>query len=266
VNMELRDDNQTEIHSSDDDAVKALVGTLKHIEAPANFERRVMSAISSGDRSRRPFAFLTYAIPVVLVLLVATFFIFRSTGQQTPADQPTIAHQKAQPAALPPTVATETPEVVDNSVTAESNPIEQPQVQSTLPKRNAVRPTDVNSAPGGGSFDEGQKQTKTPLPQGIVVPTSPNAPDPDEVMTHLGIPVREVLAQIGITAERSEGWHVKNVTPKSPAAHSGVLVGDVVIALGDKDISARDDLETGGSVSSLKVRRGDKVIVLPLKN
>jgi S1-C subfamily serine protease len=205
------------------------------------------------------------------VVLIATFFIFRSARQQPVVDQPAIAQKDVQPAPLPTAAATMVPAAIDPTLAAESSPLIETQPASTQPpstqsKRNAVRTADVNAQPGGGSFDETLRQTRRPLPQGISIPNSPNAANPDEVMTHIDIPVREVLGQIGINADRSDGWRVKSVTPNSQAAHSGIQAGDVVLSLGDQDISARDNFESGGSVSSIKLRRGGKVITLPLKN
>jgi hypothetical protein len=266
--MELRDDNQAETLSAEDQAVRSLVGSLTHVEAPANFERRVMSAISSRKATGRPFAFVfvAYAIPAVLVLLIAAFLVFRQPSPRPMVDQPAIAKQDVQAAPPPTAAAVERPAATDPTLAAQSDRLTEPQPQATQPKRNVARPTDVKVQPGGGSFDEGQKQTRAPLPQGITVPRSPNAPNPDDVMTHVAIPVSEVLGQIGIKANRADGWHVTSVMPNSPAAHTGIQVGDVVLSLGDQDIQARDDFESGGSVGSIKLRRAGKVLVLPLKN
>jgi hypothetical protein len=72
--------NEQEVLNKDEQAVRSLVTGLKHVEAPANFERRVMAKIAEGQPQRRRGLFalpaIAYALPDLLVLFIATFVFF----------------------------------------------------------------------------------------------------------------------------------------------------------------------------------------------
>jgi len=52
-------ENEKEFIDRDEEAVSNLVGGLKHVEAPDNFERRVMSLIAGGEPKTRSFFFFS---------------------------------------------------------------------------------------------------------------------------------------------------------------------------------------------------------------
>src|SRR5947209_17759070 len=98
--------NEHEVLDRDEQAVSGLVADLKHVEAPANFERRVMAKIAEGQpqRGRGLFAIpaIAYAVPALLVLLIATFLVFTLRQPAEPQPAPMVAAGTSLPAETKP--------------------------------------------------------------------------------------------------------------------------------------------------------------------
>jgi S1-C subfamily serine protease len=108
----------------------------------------------------------------------------------------------------------------------------------------------VNSARGGGSITFGLDETKRPLPQGL----EPRA-----------VAIRDILQTLGMSAEFRNEWHVTSVSSNSAAERSGVKVGDVIVAVDDRELNAGSAFHGSGSFSTVKVRRGGKLIPIKIK-
>ena len=81
----------------------------------------------------------------------------------------------------------------------------------------------------------------------------------------VGLPERQRVA-----AGRQRGLLVVGVTPESPAAAAGVLVGEVLVGLDDHAVEAPDDLldllvgDRVGRASTLRVVRGTELVDVPV--
>src|SRR4051794_29726858 len=95
MSIEVENNLENEILPADELAVSQALAGLKHVEAPANFERRVLSKISEVEPSSRsqfrvPLA-LAYSLPLLLVLVVAIAFVVNSNFRNGPPTNPEVA-------------------------------------------------------------------------------------------------------------------------------------------------------------------------------
>lgn len=258
MNREVQ--NGQEMLDKDEQAVSRLVAGLKHIEAPENFERRVMSKIAEGKPKRRSiFAFpaIGYAVPALLVLVIATYFAFRS-GQTAPATPvPVSMASNVSQSQTAPSVASSP---VEQTIAQSESPAEQPKIVD--PKFAVKSRANANSNRGGGSYDTGQGQTRTPPPEGID-PNRRQSSNSNEVMMSTAIPVKEMLDTLGMSVEFENGWRVKSVTDNGAAQKSGIKVGDLVTSLDGRSIDASTTFN-GGSIRSVTVSRDGKTVPLKL--
>jgi hypothetical protein len=259
---------EEEIEHQIGDEVSRLVSGLKDVTAPQNFDLAVMTRIAKGTPvSRRIFGLspaLGYALPIVLIAVVgiAIFVATRRTAAPQPevADAGTSKFSGNQPPAPP----VEAPSVEPSTVAA--NPRIQNKVPSTVeppPRANATRRKQT-IPPGGGSTDEalGEKRPVATIPNAQHPPVLGNR---DEVISNNSVPVRDMLSQLGITADFNGGWVVRHVTANSPAERSGLKAGDIVIALGDIALNVNTEFKGQFSASQIRVRRNGQELELALK-
>jgi hypothetical protein len=263
--MDREVNNGQETLDKDEQAVSRLVAGLKHVEAPANFERRVMAKIAEGRPQRRSLFGLpaiAYAVPALLVVLIAAFFVFK-LRQSTPVrpESVTTAETVRQPEATPSANSTQMPE--PPSVAQDQ---QQPTLVSTPGTiRKAVQQNRIaNTNRGGGSYDEALPNKKQPLPEGID-PNSRSSANRGEVMSSTPIAVRDVLSMIGIEAESIDGWKVKTVSANSVADRAGIKAGDVILSLGDHDLSAATDFQNSGSINSIRYSRNGVIKTVKIR-
>jgi hypothetical protein len=261
--------NEQEVLDKDEQAVSGLVAGLKHIEAPANFERRVMAKIAEGQpqRSRGLFAIpaIVYAVPALLVLLIATFVVFKL--RETMPAEPTIVatNVSSTPSKsetpIPESTLPLTPTSSDSAVAKVDT---SPSAKSLDRRRGGSidfsEPTNSNK---GGSYVKGQRQTQMPMPEGLQNP-SPSSANRNDVMMSSSIPVSQVFDMLGISVETSDAWRVAKVRENGTADKSGVKVGDVITAFDDQDVNTRSGSINFGSISKITVRRDGKLVPLKL--
>jgi hypothetical protein len=263
-------ENEKEFIDRDEEAVSNLVGGLKHVEAPDNFERRVMSLIAGGEpKTRSFFSFpaLTLAAGAVIVLLIGSIVFYNvrrpvarendvvRTPVTAPVQQSSAPLQ--QPAAPQPTA---NPEAVAQNG---DEPIQQiPVPNRQIPKQ--MRP-ETNSNIGGGSITLGLGQARPVPPEGIDPRSRRTNVNTSEIVSPNAIPVRDILEMSGISSEYKNEWVVKSVAKNSIAERSGVKTGDAVTAINDKQLTADTNFHGSGSINSLTVRRDGQSLTLKLK-
>jgi hypothetical protein len=255
--------NEQEVLDKDEQAVSGLVAGLKSVEAPANFERRVMVKIAEGQprRSRSLFALpsIAYAVPALLVLLIATFVVFKLSKPDAARPEPNVTAGTSRPAETKPSfVPTPVPE--PTTVALEQPPIT-PNPPSGNNKQKPLMASTVSNSNRGGSYDETVREKKRPNPEGIE-PNSPSSANRDDVMTSSSIPVSQVFDMLGISVETGDAWRVSKVRENGAADKSGVKAGDVITAFDDHDINAGSGSINFGSISKITVRRDGKLIPL----
>lgn len=267
-NEELSNENS----DRGDEGVIRLLGGLKHVDAPANFERRVMARIADPSSSKARFgAFplaLRYALPLLLILPIGAFLVYNNLTPEGRRVVPEVVGIEPQPAAL-----------VNNSVTT---PATDELTATAAPKIERASETNLNGiatgdskpanakAPtlkdnrGGGSFDTAVKPPRQILRPGITLPDN-MAANRDEVISRTSLSVSDVLAPIGISANFDGGWKVTAVRANSLSERSGVRSGDVVIAIGEQNLAADTKFSGEVAAKSLRISRDGKVITLNLK-
>lgn len=260
MNREVHNEHET--LDKNEQAVSRLVAGLKHVEAPANFDRRVMGKIADGRPQRRAMFGLpafAYTVPALLVVLLATFFVFKlrqpSTAQPIPV---AVADTIGEPSAAPTVSVTQTPvpELVAQDLPQLAVPVE----TGRKPIDRARTTSNTNGGPG--SYDETVREKKAPMPEGID-PNSRSSANRSEVMTPTTISLNDALDMLGISADSKSQWRVTSVRENSPSAKSGVKVGDVVTALDGKDINGQAGFTNSGSISVITVKRDGKLV--PIK-
>lgn len=264
----MRRETENEIEQTDTDDVSRLIRKLKPVEAPRNFKRAVMTRIAEGVPARRLIfgmsPVLAYTLPLVLIAVIgiALFVSTRSTtSPQTevagPGSSRFTSNQTPAPAVATPSVEQTT--VAVNPPT-ERKPV--PLTQAPPPANNPTRKPTQRS--GGGSIDEAVNEKRAVTPA-IGDQNRPYSANRDEVISSNGVPAREMLLQLGMTAEFSGGWVVRRVAANSQAERSGVKAGDIVVALGDTALNGGTEFKGQFSASSMRVRRGGQELNLSLK-
>lgn len=254
---------------STDNDVASVVSGLGTVKAPAGFERQVMTRIAAGAPARRfDIPLFAYAIPALIVLLVATFLIFRSepaaTGQpETVAQAPAAVPQEQgnSVSAIPAPAANallQQPEVVQQTPPQAAPPNQQLQKGNTP----TVASANNNSA---RVITFGQGQAKTPMPEGISPKPQRRTPDANSIISQLPVPVVDILEMLGMTVKYENEWKVTALSPNGAAHRSGVVTGDVITAINERALTSDTAFHGSGTFTSITVRRGSQNVVIKLK-
>jgi hypothetical protein len=262
-------DNEQEVLDKDQEAVSRLVAGLKHIEAPAYFDRRVMAKIGEGRPGQRgSFPTFAYAVPVLIVLLIATFFAFR-LGQPVPVPPTTVAANISSP---PPPLADPMIKRDLPAATTPANPLDQSVAKAgndPLPRTSNRRrggSVDISEPSGSnnkGSYVTGQNQTQLPRPDGLEN-TSSSTANRNDVIASTPITVEDILDNLGMSVTFEDGWRVKTLTENGVAQKSGVAVGDVITALDDRSIDSTTTFNGFGTFRSITVKREGKIVPIAI--
>src|SRR5436305_873197 len=160
-------ENKYEMLDQDEQAISRLVSGLKHIEAPLNFDRRVMAGIARKPvqrKGRLSFRVIGYAAPALLVVVIATFFVFKLRENSQTPEAPTVAADIAVPTDAVPSInstqASEQPRIAQRQPALTQN-----NTPGTEPKA-AKQNRNLNSS-RGGSYDEALPNKKAPMPAGL---------------------------------------------------------------------------------------------------
>ena len=253
-----------------DEQVAELLGGLKKVEAPQNFERHVFARLSTQDKDSSRFGFLKLAVPTAALAGLGLFlFLSGYLGGEVPtvdavATQPDT--RKSQPLAPPQnsTVAqnnVQPPREFRGPETAEARPstqVEQP---------NQLQPPSLKEKkrPGvGGSQDFGSGDGGRTSAPGIDSNSRPGSdPDMEKLMRRPSILASDVLRYTGVTADfRAGGWTVNSVTQKSVAERVGLKAGDIILALNDVRIGKATPFPSGVDIKSIRVSRSGKIVDL----
>jgi len=270
MKREVEEIKDSEALEKDEAALCRLLAALECVEAPANFDRRVMTKIAAGpERSRRKFGLplaIAYGLPLLLiVVVVAGYFINSVRSPQTtriidqagavPVSNPTVERQSVDDNFSRP----------NDTIVASSSPDgpKNPAVSSTVPKAVGSPKVKKEDVPRGGSFDRTVVERKAITPLGVGNQNS--SVPPGGIITTTSLPIREVLSVIGISADYRNGWVVNSVTPNNKAERSGVKVGDVILSLGKTVLSANTEYKGKVEFDSIRIRRGGQEIDLALK-
>lgn len=256
---------ETEVLGANEQKVSDLLGGLKRVDAPKNFEFRLKSRIANTTpedmRPRRLIPVLGYAAPLVLVLLVGTYLVV--TGVYTVDTNSVADVEQPQPVAnitetvLPnpaPFAEKEKP-VPDNELQAASrDQIMVADTERTAEAPKAPKKTSRSSDQPGGSFDTGLASPKVILPKSL----NPNA--------SARVSIREILSTIGIQAAfDGDSIKINSVVENNMAGRSGVEAGDVLESINGRPVTGTTMFDSPFTVTSIGVRREGKSMQISLR-
>lgn len=289
--------NDGEILSVGDEKIRSLIGNLKRVEAPKDFDFRVKARIAGvqSAQSRPRFSPAPrYILPLSLIILICAAAVLNSVYFVDTQSVPQIAENNFQAPAKEENqsgksspsvqidIANLSPKLKNNSLKASGSgsnilPTKAkkivrsseiaPQVAAlkTGRKPAASLPGENKIEDAGGSHTSTLKSAQIISPPGInpsqAVKTSPNS-DNSESFT-----AKEILSQLGVEAVfTNESWKVKSVRQNSPAGRSGVQTGDEIEAIGDEKLTDKPLQSKTIEVKKLTVVRGAEKIEIFLSN
>jgi hypothetical protein len=249
-----------------DEQVAKLLGGLKKVKAPLNFESRVLARLSTPTDEGSRLGFLKFALPAAGLAVIGLFlFLTGYLGGDVPEVDVVSSDARKADKALQES-APQTPVVSENNVqqprefrvpeTADSKP--QPQVSQVPSLKDKRRPD------GRGSYDIGSGDGGRMSAPGIDTNSRPGAdPDMERLMRRPTILASDVLRYTGVTAEfRAGGWAVTSVAQKSVAERVGLKAGDVIVALNEIRLGKATSFPSGVDIKVVRVSRNGTVVDL----
>ncbi len=244
-------DDIKKIGEAEDAEIGGLLKRLDRIEAPKDFNARVMARVAAGrphERRAVYWWFSRIALPVTGLAVFAFMIWFASVPAPGDLDV----------AAVPETRSSSVPSVkVDETVPSEpeDRPVED---NSQKPKAttNRVEPTP-ETRPSSRDFAVTEGAAKTPQ-------TSSNSNRPgfsDPVVFE----IREVLRDLGLETEESgDNLVVRSVRANSVAKRSGILEGDRIETMDDRRITKNTQFNSKVEFRTLTVFRNRTRVVIAL--
>jgi hypothetical protein len=241
-----------EILSAEDEKIRSLLGSMKRVGAPKDFDFRLKARFANAKpNSYQPqfLPVLRYILPLSLVVVISAAVIFNSVYFADTRDGSMVAETHIpssikennlpdKPAATEQINAADFPQPSVDIESASRNKISTKMPNAAAPMtvaRSVKKPkpeilSRVNTSEvTGGSRTSASTSTRVITPPGIPINqalrTSPNS------VNVKSLTAKDVLLQHGIEAVfENEGWKVKSVMQNSPAARSGIKVGDSIEA------------------------------------
>jgi len=250
--MNTHDENLTR----DESRVAELIGTLKHVEAPGNFDARVRARIAQrrDEKPRRSMLPIFAGVVTLALLAFVGYLGLRSSGTPTTSRPSEVANTQVsapaagnsmQPAAAP----------------SPNAPSSNGQTVAATTQSKDKKPS--NNAPQGGSIDEASKDDRK-LTGRTFDTTQRRGTD-----TSVGsgqIPVSMVVEAVGVHASWiGSGWRVDNVRPNSVAERGGVRTGDIIESMDGKSVGEKTTFNDSVVGKSLRVRREGATVEIPFK-
>ncbi|HBR55941.1 MAG TPA: hypothetical protein DEA22_00465 [Blastocatellia bacterium] len=258
----------TKIEVKETDEISRLLGSLRRVDAPTDFNAKVMRRIAASRGESLPwrlwsFQFRFAAAAGAVVLGAVILFM---AGMPWDTESALAPSEKGQ------------------TVTADSTT--QPSVQGDSGEELAVQfgtsdgqdsvtsDTKFGAANGDAKREgkkaarknEGDKQRGGSVVRALGA--NPDATFPKEIarpaISENGeeIDVLAALLKLGIESRYENGWTVKGIVPATPAAYVGVLEGDVVKAVNGKEIDQSTRLPAAQPIKKLSIQRNGKDVIL----
>ena len=288
INKESENETrEIETLTADDKKLRRMLGGLKKVGAPRNFDFHLKARIANAkpEDFRKPFLlpWLRYVLPLSVIVLLAGFAFFNlsfSAGNQSDVASDT---QPIQNETAPPETIVK-PQI-EQPLIVSTDPNPQPEVKTNtpiivnLPKKpvqDNPKYVAVKISPGkqpekikngaGNNFN-GMRQETLRIPKVITRQNAnPNFGDPKPLNPEQAkIPIRQILSQIGIEADYTDkGWKIISIKEKSLAMLSDMQVGDLIEAVDDKKLSSDTVFEQAFTGKLFRILRDGKQILIEL--
>lgn len=232
-----------------EEKVAALLGSLKRVDPPGDFDMRVRARVAQGrPAAARPSWFpvtVRLAAPAAILVIAGGYFGYNALYREGNVNVPVVAESRqATPSAAvtQPTVESVTPPAaVPTTEIASSKPAAEPGVSvAEKPKKPAAADKTADQ-PTGGSVDLALREANT------VSGVNSNA-------AKSTLSVREVFAAMGIRASRSgSGWRVSSAS--GAAAAAGLKAGDIIESVNGQPVGANTVFESGFTGRTVGIKR-----------
>ena len=273
-----RDDSDAEILTAEEQKLSALLGGLKRVEAPKDFDFKLkakIAAVTPVDEQRTSlFPALRYVFPLFLVVLLSGFAALRIFAPNDATEPPTIA-EGSQPSntveiAVPDvpekTVSFNNPTATDfnanktalttvDSPKAANNEKPMLAIVKPLEKRGGKQTVEPRNS-SKGSYDISGGSPSNSINVG---PNNPNTEQSGK------IDVRQMLNMMGIEVEFvGTNCKVKSVREGTAARIANFQPGDLIEAIDDKKLSSETVVTDSFKGKVFRVVRAGKQIVIDL--
>ena len=272
-----RDASEAEILTADERKLSVLLGGLKRVEAPKDFDFKLKAKIAAGspvdERKHWFFPALRYVLPVFLVVLLSGFAALRIFAPGD-AEPPTVADnfQQSNKTEIAVSNVQEKPIIFDEPIITDSNtnkaaPVT---VESQKAANNQKQTLAVVKSPeksGGkrsiesrnGSGDSYVIGGGKPPASIIVTPNNPNSGQSGKIN------ITEMLGEIGIEVEFvGANCKVKSVREGTAARIANFQPGDLIEAIDDKKLSSETAFSDSFKGKVFRVVRAGKQMVIDL--
>ena len=249
----------------DDRKVASMLGALKRVEAPADFDLQLKGCIARGTPATSS-AFAPWirfaAIPgalgaLALFLMFSGVFTFNSNSVPPVADLSQGKLETVEPQRTPiisPAVIENTEDVADVKETVPVQPV----------LRTIRKPIDSRPS-GGGSVERTLGVPKTVINPPGINPETVNTNQRPRGFESDGISIQGVLSAFGIDVEQAaEGWKVKAVSANTAGERSGIQTADLIEMVGDQAVKGKASLPGRIFFDSITLVRSGKRIVIKL--
>ena len=252
--------------------VAQLLGRMKRVEAPADFDFRVKARIAGG----RPAAGGLFAFPAAVryAALLAVLLVVGGTAGYYVLDigKGDIA---VKPVSVPPepNIATNSEPANAEALLADSEPPCCPPDSNGVispkaePEAGAivVKPSANSQDPGGGSGDFGLGPPKQPIYPPGINPGGIRPVKPEGFANSPKIPAMDVLQTLGVNAQiEGNSWKIGSLNPNSTAARVGLQAGDIVDSINDQKITISSSIKNPFTAKTMRIIRDGKTVLIDL--
>ncbi|MEQ1645286.1 MAG: hypothetical protein ABL959_17685 [Pyrinomonadaceae bacterium] len=255
--------NVEDFTDAGEEKVAAMLGTLKRVDAPADFDFRVRARIAQGrPADARTSWFPTFArvaAPAVMLAAVGGYFGYNALYDTGTVNVPVVAD--SSPVAIAPVVIPTSNEIAPalsatTDVAVAKPPVNTEETVAGTPKKDVPAVVKKPETPEGGSVDMALRETNRP---GNVVSTGNSSP----VIPTSTLSVREVFSAMGIRASLSaSGWRVGSASGRAAAA--GLKAGDIIETVNGKAVGANTVFDEKFSGNTLRIKRDGATIQISL--
>lgn len=246
------------IQNAGEPQIAALLGSLKRVEPPGDFDMRVRARIAKGKPAQvgaswRP-VFLRIAAPALLLVAIGGYLGYNTLYRQGNVGVPEVVD--STPVATPATETATVPAPTGETVAVK--PASSNDLAATTSDKKINAPNKKPERPAGGSLDSALRETNSIVPRNVETAGNSTPTAPASTLS-----VREVFSAMGIRASYSgSGWRVSSASVRAAAA--GLKVGDIIESVNGQTVGINTVFDARFSGHNLRIRRDGAVVQINL--